>query len=597
LSSAPHPTSPPPHAARARTALPLIALLCAPLWIVGLFDRGLWTPDEPREADIAWRMSWQQDRLLPQLAGTPFLEKPPLSYWVSGATIRAWGDSPAAARAPNLLYAVVTALAVGALALAMELELLPALIAALTTASALTAYRVAVWLAPDACLLAGCALALLGAWRGYRAPPGFAKLAGYTLLHLGAAIGFMAKSAPGWLVPALALLTLIVWERRFGELRRYELYAGFALQALIIGPWIVAVAHAPHGVEALRTLFWNNVVGRFTQIAAPAGLDYTSGHHNTAGKYLLELPLYLLPWTLVVAAALARAWHRIRDPGPRGTAWRFALASSIPFLVLLSLAATARDIYSAPALLGFGLLAGLWAAEELHPRTRLDRLAVLGTFGVIALLALTLALALGVLAAAGAVSRGACLAAAVGVVLVTAAGLGSALRAWMRGALPRSLVWAYAAYALAVCVAASPMLPVIDRWQDLPALAARIHADTAHDSLALLDPDETTRAILDHGLETPFTALSSDGAPPRNAVSAWFAGRGAAARVLVLLPGHAGGAVTELVGRFRPLPIPDDGVAGALTAAGAATLVQRYELPQGRRYALLEPPAPHQEPP
>jgi 4-amino-4-deoxy-L-arabinose transferase-like glycosyltransferase len=592
LSSAPHPTSPPPRAARAGTLLPLIALLCAPLWIVGLFDRGLWTPDEPREADIAWRMSWQQDRLLPQLAGMPFLEKPPLSYWMSAATIRAWGDSPAAARAPNLLYAMVTALAVGALALAMELELLPALIAALTAASALTAYRVAVWLAPDACLLAGCALSLLGAWRGYRAPPGFAKLAGYMLLHFGAAIGFMAKSAPGWLVPGLALLTLILWERRFGELRRYELYAGLALQALIIGPWIVAVAHAPHGVEALRTLFWNNLVGRFTQLAAPAGLDYTSGHHNTAGKYLLELPLYLLPWTLVVAAALARAWHRVRDPGPRGTAWRFALASSIPFLALLSLAATARDIYSAPALLGFGLLAGLWAAELQPPHSRLDRVAALGTFVVIALLALALALALGVLAAAGAVSRGACLVAAAGVVLVTSAALAGALRAWLRGALPRSIAWAYAAYALAVCVAASPLLPVVDRWQDLPALAARIHADTGQDSLALLDPDETTLAMLDHGLKTHFTVLTSDRDPARNAVSAWFAGQDAAARVLVLLPGHAGGRVTDLIGRFRPLPIPDDGLAGVLTAAGAATLVQRYDLPQGRRYALLGPPPP-----
>jgi 4-amino-4-deoxy-L-arabinose transferase-like glycosyltransferase len=592
LSSPSRPTAPPPHTARARTALALIALLCAPLWIVGLFDRGLWTPDEPREADIAWRMSWQQDRLLPQLAGTAFLEKPPLSYWLSATAIGTWGDSPAAARAPNLLYAAVTALAVGALALAMELELLPALVAALTAVSALIAYRVSVWLAPDACLLAGCALALLGAWRGYRAPAGLAKLGGYTLMHLGAALGFMAKSAPGWLVPALALLTLIVWERRFGELRRYELYAGFALQALIIGPWIVAVAHAPHGAEALRTLFWNNVVGRFTQVAAPAGLDYTSGHHNTPGKYLLELPLYLLPWTLAMAAALVRARDRLRDPGLRGIAWRFALSASVPFLVLLSLAATARDIYAAPALLGFGLLAGLWASDAQRFPTRLDRLAMLGTFILVGLFALALALALGVLAAAGAGSWRTCVPAAVGVLFAAAAALAWALRAWRRGALPQSLVGVYVAYALAVCLAAPAALPIIDRWQDLPALAARIHTDTAHDALALLDPDETTLAMLDHGLETHFTVLTGE-RDPRNAVAGWFAGRGAAARVLVLLPGHAGGALTGLIGKFGPPTIPGDGLAGALMQAGAASLVQRYELPHGRRYALLGPPPPH----
>ncbi|HET9330653.1 MAG TPA: glycosyltransferase family 39 protein, partial [Steroidobacteraceae bacterium] len=176
-----------------------------------MFDRALWTPDEPREADIAWRMSVQSQHALPELAGTPFLEKPPLTYWMSGAAVALLGDSPAAARAPNLLYALIAALAIGALAFAMQAQVDAALVAALLGSSALIAYRVSIWLAPDACLVAGCALALLGAWRGYRSPSGAPKALGYTLMHAGAALGFMAKSAPGWLVPALALFALIAW--------------------------------------------------------------------------------------------------------------------------------------------------------------------------------------------------------------------------------------------------------------------------------------------------------------------------------------------------------------------------------------------------
>src|SRR5215472_5918150 len=321
-------------------------------------------------------MSLQTDRTLPQLAGTPFLEKPPLSYWMAGGAISAFGDSDAAARLPNFLYAAITALA-------------------------LTAYRVTIWLAPDAGLLAGCAVALLGVWLGLRSPAGARKAGGYALLHLGAAVGFMAKSAPGWLVPALALLMLILWERRWQELRRWELYAGLALQALIIGPWIVAVARSAHGADALRTLFWNNVVGRFTQVSSPAGLDYTTGHHNAPGKYLFELPLYLLPWTFVAAAALVRAWIRVREPGARGTAWRFALSACVPFLVLLSVAATARDIYAAPALLGFGLLAGLWAEDARRLPRRGDAAAVLATVALVGVMAGVFAIALAVLSAAG----------------------------------------------------------------------------------------------------------------------------------------------------------------------------------------------------
>src|SRR5437899_2484035 len=458
-----------------------------------MFGRGLWTPDEPREADIAWRMSRQSDRTLPQLAGTPFLEKPPLSYWMSGAAISLFGDSAAAERAPNLLYAAVTAVAVGALALAMDTGAVAALIAALVAASALTAFRVGVWLAPDACLLAGNALALLGAWRGTRAAPGRAKAAGYTLMHLGAAVGFMAKSAPGWLVPAMALLTLIGWGRRWSELRCWELYAGLALQGLIIGPWVLAVARSEHGADALRALFWNNVVGRFTRIDSPAALDYTLGHRNAPGKYLFELPFYLLPWTPVVAAALVHAWRRVREPDAAGTAWRFALGASLPFLAVLSLAATARDIYAAPAILGLAALAGLWSREAERAPTRLDR---------------------------------------------------------------------------------------------------RIHADCARAPLALLDPDETTIAVLDHGLETRFTILTSDHDTSRAIVTRWFSDQGREARVLILVPGHARGALTRYLEHFHAPPPESDGVAGSLTAAGAAALVRRYELPQGRRYALLGPPPP-----
>src|SRR2546430_13156651 len=230
----------------------------------------------------------------------------------------------------------------------MQTDAPSALLAALIAASALTVFRRGGWLGPDACLLAGSALALLGAWRGYRASAGRHKAAGYTLMHLGAAIGFMAKSAPGWLVPALALGTLVVWERRWSELRRWELYAGLVLQGLIIGPWVLAVARTGHGAEALRALFWNNVVGRFTQVAAPAALDYTSGHRNTAGKDLLQLPLYLLPWAFAVAAAFCPAWDRVREAAPSATAWRVPIAPSPPLLPPPSVAATAPGRYASP---------------------------------------------------------------------------------------------------------------------------------------------------------------------------------------------------------------------------------------------------------
>jgi 4-amino-4-deoxy-L-arabinose transferase-like glycosyltransferase len=564
-----------------------IVVALAPIWLIGILDRGLWTPDEPREADIAWRMSQQNDRTLPQLAGTPFLEKPPLSYWMSAAGLRLLGDSAPAARSPNILYALLTALAVGALALAMS-DSTAAVIAALVTATGIIVFRVTVWLAPDACLLAGCAISLLGAYLGYTSPAGRRKLLGYCLMHAGAAMGFMAKSAPGWMAPALALASLIAWERRWSELARWELYAGLILQGAIIGPWIFAVTRTAHGSDALLALFWHNVVGRFAKIAAPAALDYTSGHKAAIGKYFIELPVYLLPWTLLVVAALRRAWDKVRLPGPEGTPWRFALTASIPFLVVLSFAATARDIYSAPALLGFGVLVALWLREAQRAPTAVDTVAMRATRWLVALLSCVFAAFPAALAIAGPQPL---YLVATGIVLInTIITLRLSARAQADGDLYGSFRWLYASYLAAVCVMAIAIFPAVDRWQDLGKLAQQIHRDTQHSDLALLSPDETTIAMLDNRLRTSFTILNTEpGAGPEQLVSNWFNMHGSSARVLVLLPGHAPGDLTRLLERLRPIKPPDDGTAGALKSRGVASVERRYELPHGRRYALIGP--------
>ena len=80
----------PPLSLARRWPLAVCALLL-PIWCIGTLYRGAWTPDEPREADIVWHMAHQDDRVLPNFAGKPFLEKPPLSYC-------AWADRAVTSR-------------------------------------------------------------------------------------------------------------------------------------------------------------------------------------------------------------------------------------------------------------------------------------------------------------------------------------------------------------------------------------------------------------------------------------------------------------------------------------------------------------------
>jgi 4-amino-4-deoxy-L-arabinose transferase len=558
----------------------LLCLTLLAVWLVGICGRGFYTPDEPREADLAWRMSWQADKAVPLLAGEAFCEKPPLTYWLAAVPLGWFGAHAWAARLPNLIYAVIAALCVGLLA-RRAVGPTAGLAAAGAMGTLLLAYQTEIWLATDAPLLAAVSAALLGIHRGFHARSSGERLRGYLLMHLALAAGFLAKSAAGWMVPVLTLLTLIVWERRWRELLRWELYAGLVLQCALILAWVWRVYAGDDGAAHLRVFFWNNLVGRFAQVDAPAELQYAAAHRNTPGKYFIELPMYLAPWTLLVAAAARRAWVQSRRPPPGGAteslrtppAVRFALAASVPSLLLLSVAATARNVYFAPALPGVALLLAWWVHEVRAAPSAWDVRALKGTSILLELAVLLFAAAL---AAAGAYAWNSMHGrVSYGVISVVGLAAAAALagRAWRLSGTgaARALGALFLAYGVLLVAPLSQLYARADAWQDLGAIARAIRADTAGHPLVLLAPDETTRAIIDLYARTQVGWVP----PPLDA---------AAVQRLEQRLQSAPDSVVVMQDRGRGKD-PDP---PWLRAAGLH-VARRYALPFGRRYLLLSP--------
>ncbi len=466
------------------------------LWCAGLFGRGYWTPDEPREAALAASMSADLAEL-PSLAGVPFAEKPPLAYWLSGESIKLLGPTPAAARLPQLGYALVGFVAVwvlGCLLLGNSLLMsTTAPAAALVFATGALAYQVQVWLDTDALLLAGVAVALAGMYAALATTedgPGTrnARWRAYLLMHVGLTLAFFAKNIAAWLVPVLTFLCFICWERRWRELARWELYLGALVPALCIALWAMAVAARPNGTQLLRVLFWNNLLGRALPIVAEARFDYSSGHPNSAGKYLIELPLYLLPWTALAGAALCAAWRGARRAGPHRSAWRFALCAALPGLLVLSLAATARGIYAAPCMIGFALLVGLWAADAVRTRAALAVTAVLIATLATVVLTGTLALQWSVLRSGGAALW------LSGLAAVTAIAL-SLRTAFSPGRSAASDIHRLAlSWSVLLSLGTFSLIAAANSIQDLPTLASRVAQAAGPQPLLLWAPDETTLA-------------------------------------------------------------------------------------------------------
>ncbi len=557
-----------------------IALLLA--WCVGMFGRAYWTPDEPREADIAWRMSWQADKAVPLLAGEPFCEKPPLTYWLAAVPIRLLGEQAWSARLPNLLYALISALGVGLLA-ARAAGRLAGLVGAAAISTFLLSYQVAIWLATDAPLLASVSVALLGAYMGFYATAGKERLRGYLLMHAALAFGFLSKSAVAWMVPALAILTLSVWERRWRELLRWELYAGLLIQAAIILSWVWFVYRGADGAQHLKIFFWNNLVGRFAAVEAPPDLQYAAAHRNSPGKYLIELPVYLFPWTLLVLAAARRAWRQRQTSPHERRAVRFAVAASVPSLVLLSLAATARNVYLAPALPGIALLVAWWAREISAGPDPWDRRALRATAALLLLGVGVIAAALSLLGADswnGIARHGMFI--AISALGLLAAAIFS-VRAW--AAAGDHAVYSQWAMLIAYCALltgpASQVYHQVDRWQDLAKISRAVERVAAGRPLILLAPDETTRAIVDMYARTSVASIPGplDAAGVARVRAAAAAAPGSF--FLVQLPKQS---PPGLPWRRRP---PEAALPDWIPAANPS-LINIYSLPYGRRYALLQ---------
>ncbi len=571
----------------------LSAVLCS-IWCVGILGRGYWTPDEPREADLAWRMSWQADKAVPLLAGEAFCEKPPLAYWVAGAAIAQFGASAWAARLPNLLYALVTALSVRLLA-RRSVDPLAGLAAAAAISTFLLSYQVAIWLATDAPLLASVAVALLGAYAGFYARGTWERLRGYTLMHAALAVGFLSKSAAAWVVPALAIVTLVVWERRWRELWRWELYLGLSVQALVILTWVWSVYVGPDGPAHLKVFFWNNLVGRFTHVEAPQELQYAAGHRNSPGKYLLELPMYLWPWSLLVIAAIRRAWLKRCAPFEKRRAVRFALASSLPALAVLSLAATARNIYLAPALPGFALLLAWWVSETIRSADRWDVRALRGTAALLMVAVLAGAAATALVG----VDSWDRLNSRLGFVAICLLGLAAAAAlavhaqmAARRGHVLRAQFALLLAYCALLAGPASQLYRQVDAWQNLPSIGRAIATDAAGRPMILWAPDETTRALIDMYARTSVGLVA--GPLDRASIerlSEKMAGDPQAV-VVVQLPGRSVTATFRRAAAQLGFTLEQtrDTVPDPPAWASAIGLqVDRvYTLPNGRRYALLE---------
>lgn len=308
-----------------RTAL--LLLVAAALAMSLLLARAcpLVDPDEGRNAEIAREMTVDGDLVVPHLAGMPYLDKPPAFFWAAALAIRAFGNTPWAARLPAALAAAATLLLLGGLALREHGQ-----------------------------RFALSAVALLAT------APLFAVLSAYVIFDM-----------------PLALCVTTVWVGLVRELRdgprarrRLAMFAAVAAGVLLKGPvmlaWALggglAAALIERSRQPLRWLGWwpgwiflVGVAGGWFALACLRYPEYPryafleeSLERVATGAFRREQPLWFVPAVLIVGAL---PWSLV-TPWGRGLsrAGRVALGFVLFAAVIFTLSRSKLVTYLLPAL-------------------------------------------------------------------------------------------------------------------------------------------------------------------------------------------------------------------------------------------------------
>jgi 4-amino-4-deoxy-L-arabinose transferase-like glycosyltransferase len=337
--------------------LALLAACCAVLSAFPLLINRTLTTHEAVHCQNVREMRADGDWVIPHYGGRPWLERPPLPFWLTIPLTQFLGDHAVTFRLASALVGLGCVLLVGWVA--------------------------SLWYGRAVGLLSGVALATLRQFCHYAAGPEaeiflcgmvtacvavfvylefrlrpaegerllvgqrpWALLAFFALLGLTNLVKGLFFGDAFVLLPAAAFL---LWgERPLAMVRRYVWLPGWLVFVVLGGAWATAAYFRQRDVV---DLWFSDYGGRLNQ----------GFMREPAYYYLLHLPWALFPWTALAFGGLAMTWRQALTQGrtPERFLWCWAL---LP-LVFLSIPQGKHQHYLLPAIAPWAILGALAAVR------------------------------------------------------------------------------------------------------------------------------------------------------------------------------------------------------------------------------------------
>lgn len=363
----------------------LVVLLVPAAFLYPTLGFHLLEPDEGRYAQIPREMVAGGSWVVPTLQGEPYLDKPPLLYWLVALSYRAFGVSPGAARLVPAGCVHVTILAVYLLGRRSVGER-AAFWAALLLSVAPGFVSIARLLLLDGLLTLCVTLSVLCGFEAVRT--GVFRPGWWLASATASGLGFLTKGpvsevlllVPLWVYGLLArgsrggagreAASGSAGEADAGPARIPPVwYAVFAAVVLVVNlPWYVAVYREQP--EFLGHFFWRHNVMRFLQ---------PFDHLQPVWYYVPILAAGLMPGTILFVAYF-RALLRSDDPrnGPASVAGGFWLLAGLWCVFFFSCSGSKLPTYILPAYPFLCLALGEYVARSPWNTATTTRLLVGG---------------------------------------------------------------------------------------------------------------------------------------------------------------------------------------------------------------------------
>ncbi len=294
--------------------------------------------------------------LIPHWNTQPWLEKPPLTFWITAVFYKLFGVSEFTARLGSALSAVALVAVLHRWLLRTTTAATARLTAWLSTVILLSTFgflHIARVGETDTLLSFGCLLALIGLANLLRQPPPpqANSLNGWYLFWTGFAIALMSKgAASGSLL--VTLILLLLFDPTLRHRVRAPFFLGLLLFLALTLPWHLYLLHR-FGHVFISQYLDLHVLGRVTH-------QY-DGHLTHWWYYLRVLLVSAPPWVLLYPTALYAAF---RNPAIRYLR-PFALFAIVQ-IIAFSFVQTRLPHYIAPAYAPLSTLVAIWLATHLH---------------------------------------------------------------------------------------------------------------------------------------------------------------------------------------------------------------------------------------